>query len=232
VSVATHGVLGHPGPWMLADVAALPDVGDHARYELLSPGVLTVSLAPETAHQRASRVLANLLEDAAHRCGADDGDLEAVNVEIPGERLTTPDIAVVDGRVADTDPVRYASSAVLQVVETVSPGSRATDRAIKPNLYAEAGIPAYWRLELQPAPHLITYTLEAEHYAAASTLAAGELGELPDPFPVRLDPTELTRRRGPGATNRSTDSGISGAQVIDNLSTLQLRCGGARFNRP
>ena len=46
VSVATHGVLGHPGPWTMADVEALPDAGDHARYELLSPGVLTVSPAP------------------------------------------------------------------------------------------------------------------------------------------------------------------------------------------
>jgi len=59
-------------------------------------------------------------------------------------------------------------------------------------------VPAYWRLEFQPAPQLITYTLEGKHYAAASTLAAGQLGELPDPFPVRLDPAELTRRRGPG----------------------------------
>ncbi len=65
MSVAARGVLGHPGPWMVADVEALPDVGDHARYELLSPGVLTVSPAPGTAHQRASRVLANLLDEAA-----------------------------------------------------------------------------------------------------------------------------------------------------------------------
>ncbi len=63
---------------------------------------------------------------------------------------------------------------------------------------AEAGIPAYRRLELQPAPHLITYTLAGEHYVAASTLHAGQLGELAAPFPVRLDPAELTRRRGPG----------------------------------
>ncbi len=198
MSVAAHGVLGHPGPWTRADVEALPDAGDHARYELLSPGVLTVSPAPGTAHQRASRLLANLLEDAAHHSGADVEVLEAINVEIPGERLTTPDIAVVDGRVADTDPVRYAPSAVRLLVEIVSPGSRATDRAIKPELYAEAGIPAYWRLEFQPAPHLITYTLDGDHYAAATTLQAGQLGELLAPFPVRLDPAELTRRRGPG----------------------------------
>ncbi len=152
MSVATHGVLAHPGPWMMADVEALSDAGDHARYGLLSPG----------------------------------------------GRLTTPDIAVVDGRVADTDPVRYPSSAVHLVVEIVSPGSRATDRAIKPELYAEAGILAYWRLELQPAPHLITYTLEGEHYAAMITLHAGHLGELAAPFPVRLDPANLVRRRAPG----------------------------------
>ncbi len=198
MSVATHGVLGHPGPWTMADVEALPDAGDHAHYELLSPSVLTVSPAPGTAYQRASRLLANLLDDAAHRSGADVEVLEAVNVEIPGERLTTPDIAVVDGRVADTDPVRYPSSAVRLVVEIVSPGSRPTDRAIKPELYAEAGIPAYWRLELQPAPHLITYTLDGDHYTAATTLHSGQLGELLAPFPVRLDPTELTRRRGHG----------------------------------
>jgi len=198
VSVAAHGVLGHPGPWMVADVEALPDVGDHARYEMLSPGVLTVSPAPGTAHQRASRLLANLLDEAARRAGADVEVLEAVNVEIAGERLTTPDIVMVEGRVADTDPVRYPSSAVQLVVEIVSPGSRATDPAIKPELYAEAGIASYWRLELDPAPQLITYTLAGEHYAAGTTLHAGQLGEVLAPFPVRLDPAELTRRRAPG----------------------------------
>ena len=105
---------------------------------------------------------------------------------------------MVEGQVADTDPVRYPSSAVLLVVEIVSPGSRATDRAIKPELYADARIPAYWRLELDPAPQLITYTLAGEHYAAATTLHAGHLGELAEPFPLRLDPAELTRRPAPG----------------------------------
>jgi len=78
--------------------------------------------------------------------------LEAVNGEIAGERLTTPDIAVVEGRVADTDPVRYPSSAVQLVVEIVSPCSRATDRAIKPELSAKAGIPSYWALRPRDHP--------------------------------------------------------------------------------
>jgi len=41
---------------------------------------------------------------------ADVEVLEAVNVEILGERAATPDIAVKEGRVADTDPVRYPST--------------------------------------------------------------------------------------------------------------------------
>lgn len=198
MSLAARGVLGHPGPWTMEDVEALPDTGDHARFELLSPGVLTVSPAPGIAHQRASRLLANLLDAAAHLSGADLDVLEAVNVEIPDARLVTPDIVVVEGHVADTARVRFAASAVLLVVEIVSPGSRATDRAVKPELYAEAGIPAFWRLELEPTPHLIAHTLDAGQYVVTDTLEAGQRSELMAPFPVRLDPAELTRRRPPG----------------------------------
>jgi Uma2 family endonuclease len=78
--------------------------------------------------------------------------LEVVNVELPGERLAMPDIALVDGEAADANTVRFQPSQVHLIVEIVSPGSRATDRAIKPDLYAEAGIPTYWLLELEPRP--------------------------------------------------------------------------------
>lgn len=199
MSVATtHGVLGHPGPWTIADIEALPDMGDHTRYELLGPGVLTVSPAPGTRHQRASRLLATLLDAAAARAGADVDVLEAVNLEIPGERLTMPDIVVVDGPTADTDPTRYSPEAVWLVVEIVSPGSKATDRAIKPDLYAEAGIPTYWRLELEPAPRLIASTLRDGQYAETATIHAGQRGTLSQPFPIDVDPGELPRRRSAG----------------------------------
>ena len=96
----------HVGPWTIEDVEALPDYGHHSRYELLTPGVLTVSPAPGFMHQRASRNLANLLEAAAMAAGVDVDILEAVNVEIPDGRLTQPDIVVVDGEYADTNPTR------------------------------------------------------------------------------------------------------------------------------
>lgn len=44
VGIREHGPEDRLG--VRHDLSALPDVGDHARYELLSPGVLTVSPAP------------------------------------------------------------------------------------------------------------------------------------------------------------------------------------------
>lgn len=183
----------HSGPWTIADVEALPDNGDHDRYEILTPGVLTVSPAPATAHQRASRRLANLLEDAA---GADVEVLEAINVEIPGGLLCQPDIVVADAEFASTDPIRYPPGTVRAVVEIVSPGSHPQDRIIKPKLYATARIPVYWRLELEKGPHLIVSELRRGRYLQVATAAAGRRSVISLPFVLELDPAELVRARG------------------------------------
>jgi Uma2 family endonuclease len=191
MSVATDTVVSHSGPWTIEDVEALPETGNHARYEILTPGVLTVSPAPGTFHQRASRNLANVIAAASRAAGMYFDVLESVNVEIPGQRLTMPDIAVVDGDVANTNPIRYQPSAVRLVVEIVSPGSTTTDRAIKPELYADAQIPFYWRLELHPTPTLFPYALRGNTYQQGAPIVAGAHAQVPGPFTVELDPAEL-----------------------------------------
>ncbi|HEX7106501.1 MAG TPA: hypothetical protein VF218_11090, partial [Acidothermaceae bacterium] len=60
MSVASLEKFAHPGPWTIADVEALPETG--SRFEILSPGVLTVSPAAASLHQRASRKLTSLIE--------------------------------------------------------------------------------------------------------------------------------------------------------------------------
>jgi Uma2 family endonuclease len=189
---------GHVGPWTIEDVEALPDPADHARYELLTPGVLTVSPAPGTAHQRASRALANLLEAAAADAAADVDVLEAVNVEIPGGRLAVPDVVVVRGAVADRNPTRYPPGSVLLAVEIVSPSTQPQDRLIKPQLYADAGIPLYWRLELDEGPLLVVSELRTARHVPVHTLPAGTRATLRRPFPLTLDPADLPRRARPG----------------------------------
>jgi Uma2 family endonuclease len=183
----------HTGPWTIADVEALPDRGDHTRYELLAPGVLTVSAAPEPVHQRASRRLANLLESAAAVAAVNVEILEAVNVVIPGGRLCIPDIAIVDRQVADSSTKRFQPGSVLAVVEIVSPSTTTTDRVVKPDLYAAAKVPLYFRLELEgTAPELLVFELRRSgRHVHLVTAPAGKRTTIGTPFAFAVDPAEL-----------------------------------------
>ena len=58
-------LVDHTRPWTADDVEALPDAGDHARFEVYEGGVLVVSPAPGVGHQRASYRLHRALAQAA-----------------------------------------------------------------------------------------------------------------------------------------------------------------------
>ena len=184
----------HTGPWTADDVEALPDLGDHARFEVYEGGVLVVSPAPGVAHQRASYWLHRALVQAAAAAGADVEVLEAVNAALPGGKLVAPDVVVVAAEAVDGATVRIPSEAVVAVVEVVSPSTVSMDRAIKPAMYAEAAIPVYWRVELQDAPKIVVCALSRGRYVARTTLAAGIRGRITRPFAVELDPADMVRR--------------------------------------
>jgi Uma2 family endonuclease len=120
--------------------------------------------------------------------------LQEINVEIPGGRLCQPDVVVVDAAFADTEPTRFPGHALRLVVEIVSPGSHPQDRIIKPQLYAEAKIPAYWRLETEKSPQLIVSELRRGRYVQVVVVGAGQRTVLPGPFSIEVDPGELVRR--------------------------------------
>jgi Uma2 family endonuclease len=52
---------------------------------------------------------------------------------------------------------------VLLAVEVMSPTSVRTDRLAKPAQYAQAGIPSFWRLELDPLV-LVVHALDGDVY--------------------------------------------------------------------
>ncbi|MGW2815492.1 Uma2 family endonuclease [Streptomyces sp. NPDC001415] len=59
-----------------------------------------------------------------------------------------PDVIVVRAEsVAGPDQTRYRAEDVLLAVEVVSPDSESRDRTTKPQKYAAAGIPNFWRVE-------------------------------------------------------------------------------------
>lgn len=92
------------------------------------------------------------------------------------------------------DGVSDDADGVQLVVELVSPGNRTLDRKFKPMLYAEAAIPHFWRLEFEPAPMLVVYDLQDGRYVERTAALAGAITRLESPFPVELDPAELSRR--------------------------------------
>jgi Uma2 family endonuclease len=185
IALAEH----YSGFWTIEDVEALPDLP--GKYEILTPGVLTVSPAAAGLHQRASRNLTALLDAVVPN---DLEVLQDINVEIPGGRLCQPDIAVVDTSFVETEPRRFPPHTVALAVEIVSPSSHPQDRIIKPQLYAEAKIPVYWRLEIEKTPHLIVSELRRGRYVQSVVATAGRVTVIDRLFRVEVDPAALVRR--------------------------------------
>jgi Putative restriction endonuclease len=102
-------------------------------------------------------------------------------------------VVVAAGAVGETT-TRIPCEAVLAVVEVVSPSTVSIDRAVKPVMYAEAGVPVYWRVELQDTPKAVACSLSRGRYVTRTTLVAGTAGRITRPFAVELDPADLTRR--------------------------------------
>ncbi|MGW4247871.1 Uma2 family endonuclease [Nocardia sp. NPDC004722] len=175
--------------WTAADLDHLPENG--LRYEILN-GQLVVSAAPKPIHQRLVSNLGRVLEDALP-----DGlfMIPGVGVLI-GEDEPIPDLLVCAGPIP-WDDRGIPASQVRLVVEVVSRSTAAMDRRIKPDLYAEGGIPSFWRLETnrfkgqladESLPVLFAYALgEAGEYELVRRAGAETKITLHSPFEVNID---------------------------------------------
>jgi hypothetical protein len=85
---------------------------------------------------------------------------------------------------------------VLLAVEIVSPGSRNVDLHLKPFEYADAGIPHYWLVDLDPpAPSITVFHWAHRVTAMSSPAAAGQL-DTTVPFELLIDIPALLAPRG------------------------------------
>ncbi|MFF2522149.1 Uma2 family endonuclease [Streptomyces liangshanensis] len=122
-------------------------------------GMVAVSPRASKRHNRLARILANALDTAGGpEWNADtDFDVRLQDVPLSNRR---PDVVVYRADTIDVTPTRPEH--VLLVVEVVSPGSETTDRIVKVDQYAKAGIPFYWRIEQAATgvPLVYTYVLD------------------------------------------------------------------------
>ncbi|MCK9878646.1 Uma2 family endonuclease [Frankia sp. Ag45/Mut15] len=153
-------------------------------------GMVVVSPSASKRHNRLIKILAVALEAAAGPDWNADFDVDVRLQDVP---LTNrrPDVVVYRADTIDIMPARPAH--ILLVVEVVSPGSETTDRIVKAEQYARAGISYYWRVEQPPAgvPIVHTHVLDP----AAGTYRDGEVFtgvvDAVAPFRVMIDLTRL-----------------------------------------
>ena len=75
------------------------------------------------------------------------------------------------------------------MVEVVSPGSETTDRIVKTDQYAKAGIPFYWRVEqaVTGAPLVYTYVLDPATGRYRDSEVFTGVVKLTVPFSLEID---------------------------------------------
>jgi len=127
------------GPWTEED---LPD--EDRLVELLE-GTLVVNAPPSGLHQLAVKRLVQRIDSSA---SAGYEAVEAVGVRIPGGSYFIPDVALVSVERLTADTSTFEPADVALVAEVVSPSSQSLDREVKPRIYAQAGIPEYWLVEI------------------------------------------------------------------------------------
>ncbi|MET8626236.1 Uma2 family endonuclease [Kitasatospora sp. NPDC004669] len=153
-------------------------------------GMVVVSPSASKRHNRLARLLANALDAAGGEDWNADTDFDVRLQDVPLNNRR-PDVVVYRADTLDESPTR--PDHVLLLVEVVSPGSETTDRVVKLDQYAKAGIPFYWRVEqaVGRVPIVHTYVLDA----ASRSYEAGELFtglvKAAVPYPVEVDLTEL-----------------------------------------
>lgn len=127
------------------DLDALP--ADGKRYEIID-GVLFVSAAPATAHQRVlGRLHFQLLPYAEPR--GIEVLFAPVDVRASAVTQVEPDLLALPRRHVGRGLTRWEPMSLLMLaVEILSPSTAVVDRGKKRQLYTSAGVDQYWIVDL------------------------------------------------------------------------------------
>jgi Uma2 family endonuclease len=173
-----------------ADLSYEPD--DGLRREL-HDGVMHVVPPPSNRHSRATLAAYRFLFPGAP---SDVEVLHDVGVHVGVRRLYVPDLLAVYRGTPFHDN-GYDPGGVLLVVEAVSPSSVTLDRVTTPAIYAEQGIPYFWRLDTldEGEAQLQAYALSTKGtYVLEAELGPGDVATLEHPWSVTVDMAEVVLR--------------------------------------
>lgn len=131
-----------------------------------------------------------VLEDALHRAVPKHLQVRReMTVTLGLRQRPEPDLLVIRAG-ADPGPkgTAYQAADVVLTVEVVSPDSEERDRKRKPQLYAEAGIPHFWRVENDSGrPIVYTYELDPATHSYVPTGIHHDRLKTTVPFDIDVD---------------------------------------------
>jgi Uma2 family endonuclease len=177
----------------LLTVAEYLEIGEiEAGYTELVEGRLLLSPGPTPDHNYGGLELAvqlrSQLPDGIEAIPDMDIDLQLAPPDAPGT-VRRPDLIVVPRdarlRVRREGGVIHASE-VLVLVEVLSPGTKRTDNVLKRSEYADAGIPHYWIVDIEPPVSLLACHLAGEFGYADGGAVTGTFSTSA-PFPAEID---------------------------------------------
>jgi Uma2 family endonuclease len=171
------------------DLDRLPGLPPHT--ELIDGSLVFAS--PQTAFHALT---VGLLETGLRRCAPDTVRVRReMTVTLDNRQRPEPDVLVIDAAAAgDLDQTTYQAKDVVLAVEVVSPDSERRDRERKPQLYAQAGIRHFWRVEnVAGRAAVYVYELDPATRAYALTGIHHDRLELTVPFDIDIDLAELDK---------------------------------------
>jgi Uma2 family endonuclease len=146
--------------------AATTGVFDGRHVELIDGELLEIEVTQSPGHNLAINLL------AAHLSGRPGTHVRVQQaITIPADGEPEPDVALVRGTASDY-AVHHPTTAVL-VIE-VSGDSLRIDQTSKAALYAKAGIPTYWIIDLVHRVVEVRTDPAGDHYATLVTLKPGD----------------------------------------------------------
>ena len=159
------------GEWTYDDWLELPD--DLSRYEVID-GVLYVTPAPSTHHQRAAGNLLVAMHAHARTRGLGEVFVSPIGVRLPSQPVPVePDLVFVAAAHRAIVREAYIEGVPDLVVEILSPSSRTYDRTRKLQLYEENGVPEYWIVD-ERAETVEVLALESSEYVPLGAWGRGE----------------------------------------------------------
>lgn len=178
-----------PGGFTEEDLDRIPDLPPHT--ELIDGSLVFVS------PQKSFHALAITLLEMGLRLQAPQKlrVRREMTIVLNKRNRPEPDVTIVRAEAVSPsgDETKYQAEDVVLAVEVMSPESEERDRDRKPQLYARAGIPYFWRIEQGQGRRPVIYVYELDK-ATATYVPTGIFHDrlkLTVPFDMDIDLTDI-----------------------------------------